>query len=61
MKALVKFFTFIGLPKVVQSYQGSNLCLACFSVYYFSWEFNTLSQQYIIHKLRGHLSGFTKR
>ena len=52
-KALVKFFTFVGLPKVVQSDQGSR-AVWC------SWVFSKLGVPLTTHKVRGLWKGFIK-
>ena len=53
VKTLVKFFTFVGYQKLSSLTKVLILCLACFSIYYFSWEFNRLSQQHITPTIAG--------
>ena len=51
VKALVRFFTFVGLPKSVQSDQGSNFMSGIFSRSCMSWALLNISHRLTILKV----------
>ena len=58
VKALVKFFTFVGLPKSVQSDQGSNFMSGIFQQV--MHESNNIGHQHIILKVKVPLKDFIR-
>ena len=52
VKALVKFFTFVGLPRSVQSDQGSNFMSGIFQQVMQNLAFNSTSHRLIILKAK---------
>ena len=61
VKVLVMFFTFVGLPKVVQSDQGSHFMSDLFQHVLFQLGIQQVKSTAYHHKLTGHLSSFTKQ
>ena len=57
-KTLVKFFTFVSLPKSVQSDQVQVLYLVSSSKYCMNWELNNID--YIILKVKVPFTDFTR-
>ena len=61
VKALVKFFTFVGLPKVVLSDQESNFMSGLFQKVMFQLGIRQIKSTAYNHKLKGHLNASTKQ